>query len=99
MKTLTIRDFRTRPRQVRESLVRDKEAVLTASGKPVAVMIPVDSGSLDDTLEALRRARAQQAVRAMRSAARDQGLDRLSSAAIDSLISKTRVERRRTRGG
>ena len=46
MKTVTIRDFRTRPRQVREALKREGEAMLTANGHPVAVMIAVDAGSI-----------------------------------------------------
>ncbi|MBL8529990.1 MAG: type II toxin-antitoxin system Phd/YefM family antitoxin, partial [Burkholderiales bacterium] len=41
MKTVTIRDFRTRPKQVRDALRGEREAVLTANGVPVAVMIPV----------------------------------------------------------
>ena len=40
IKTVTIRDFRTRPKQFREALEREREAVLTANGRPVALMIP-----------------------------------------------------------
>ena len=47
MKIVTIRDFGTRPSHVRDALNRDREAVLTANGRPVAVMIPVDAGSID----------------------------------------------------
>ena len=50
MKTVTIRDFRSRPKQVREALKKEKEAVLTANGQPVALMIPVDAGSVDQAL-------------------------------------------------
>jgi putative PIN family toxin of toxin-antitoxin system len=53
----------SRPRQVREALRREREAVLTANGRPVALMIPVDAGSIDRTLETLRRARARGASR------------------------------------
>ena len=51
MKTVTIRDLRTRPKQVRDALRREREAVLTANGQPVAVLIPVDAGSIEETLE------------------------------------------------
>ena len=54
MKTVTIRDFRTRPKQVRAALKQAREAVLTANGVPVAVMIAVDAGTVDQTLETLR---------------------------------------------
>ena len=63
MKTVTIRDLRTRPKQVREALKQEREAVLTANGRPVALMIPVDAGTVDHTLETLRRARGLEALR------------------------------------
>jgi antitoxin (DNA-binding transcriptional repressor) of toxin-antitoxin stability system len=99
MKTVTIRDFRTRPRQVRETLQREREAVLTVNGRPVAVMIPVDAGSLDGAVETLRRARALEAVRAIRSDAQRRGQGPMSSAAIEKVIAKTRRARARRAAG
>lgn len=99
MKTVTIRDFRTRPRQVREALKREREAVLTANGRPVAVMIPVDAGSIDQTIETLRRARALEAIRAIRSDAQQRGMGRMSAKAIDAVIAKTRKARSRRAAG
>ena len=93
MKTVTIRDFRTRPKQVRDALKQEQEAVLTANGRPVALMIPVDAGTVDQTLETLRRARGLEAVRALRRESRERGLDRLSDADIDDIIKKTRRAR------
>jgi antitoxin (DNA-binding transcriptional repressor) of toxin-antitoxin stability system len=95
MKTVTIRDFRTRPKQVRDALKREREAVLTANGRPVAVMIPVDAGSIDQTLETLRRARALEALRAIRQESRRRGLARMSTRDIDAVIAKTRKARSR----
>jgi antitoxin (DNA-binding transcriptional repressor) of toxin-antitoxin stability system len=95
MKTVTIRDFRTRPKQVRDALKREREAVLTANGRPVAVMIPVDAGSIDQTLETLRRARALEALRAIRQESRRRGLARMSTRDIDAIITKTRQARSR----
>lgn len=99
MKIVTIRDFRTRPKQVRDALKREREAVLTANGAPVAVMIPVDAGTIDQTLETLRRARALEAVRVIRQASRARGLARMSSRDIDAIIAKTRKARSRSRAG
>jgi len=93
MKTVTIRDFRTRPKQLREALRREREAVLTANGRPVAVMIPVDAGSIDQTLETLRRARALEALRAIRA-----NSPRMAAKDIDAIIAKTRRARSRTAG-
>ncbi len=95
MKTVTIRDFRTRPKQVRDALKREREAVLTANGRPVAVMIPVDAGSIDQTLETLRRARALEALRAIRQASQRRGIARMSTKDVDTIIAKTRKARSR----
>jgi prevent-host-death family protein len=90
MKTVTIRDFRTRPKQVREALKREREAILTANGRPVAVLIPVDAGSVEETLEALRRARGLEALRAIRRESRKRGPGRLSTSDIDAIIARAR---------
>jgi len=95
MKTVTIRDLRTRPRQIRDALRGEREAVLTANGRPVAVMIPVDAGSIDQTLETLRRARALEALRAIRADAQRRGTSRMPARDIETVIAKTRRERAR----
>lgn len=99
MKIVTVRDFRTRPKQIRDALKREREAVLTANGRPVAVMIPVDAGTIDETLETLRRARALEALRAIRQEGRRKGLTRMSPRDIDAIIAKSRKERSRNRAG
>lgn len=99
MKTVTIRDFRTRPRQVRETLGQAGDAVLTVSGRPVAVLVPTDASTLDETLELLRRARGLEALRVLRASSRARGLDRMMSPRdVDAIVKKTRRARRtRTR--
>jgi antitoxin (DNA-binding transcriptional repressor) of toxin-antitoxin stability system len=96
MKTVTIRDFRTRPRQVREALRGEQMAVLTANGRPVAVMVPVEADSVDATLDLLRRARGLEALATIQRASKGRGLDRMSPTAIDDVIA--RVRRRRAAG-
>jgi antitoxin (DNA-binding transcriptional repressor) of toxin-antitoxin stability system len=93
MKTVTIRDFRTRPKQVRDALKQEREAVLTANGRPVALMIAVDAGTVDQTLETLRRARGLEAVRTLRRESRERGLDRLSETNVDAILKKSRRAR------
>jgi antitoxin (DNA-binding transcriptional repressor) of toxin-antitoxin stability system len=99
MKTVTIRDFRTRPKQVRDALKHEREAVLTANGRPVAVMIPVDAGSIEQALETLRRARALEALRAIRRHAQQHSLATMSGKDIQAIISKTRKARSRRAPG
>lgn len=94
MKTIGIRDLRNRPGAAQKTLDSGEEVVLTSNGRPVALMLPVDSNSLDETMQAVRRARGQVALRALRKSARNQGLEALSVAQIEKLVAETRRERR-----
>ena len=99
VKTVTIRDLRTHPRQVRESLASEREALLTANGQPVAVLLPVDAGTVDETLETVRRARGLEALQAIRRESRSRGTATMSAEDIDALIARVRRSRpRRARG-
>jgi antitoxin (DNA-binding transcriptional repressor) of toxin-antitoxin stability system len=98
MKTLTIRDFRTRPRQAQKTIADEGEALLTSNGRPVALMLGVDGDSLEENLETLRRARALQALGRIRRQSRERGVDKLNMKQIDALIAKSRKERRRRIG-
>lgn len=99
MKTLTIRDFRTRPRQAQKDLAESGEAILTSSGRPVALMLRVDGESLDETVAMMRRARGLQALDAARREARRTGLDRVTMKEMDAVIARTRRGRRRRHRG
>ncbi|MCH7749612.1 MAG: type II toxin-antitoxin system Phd/YefM family antitoxin [Acidobacteria bacterium] len=99
MKTITIRDLRTRPRQVRESLAREREAILTANGRPVAVLLPVDADTIEETLDTVRRARGLEALRAIRRESQRRGTSRLSTKDIDAIITRTRRSRPRRAQG
>jgi antitoxin (DNA-binding transcriptional repressor) of toxin-antitoxin stability system len=94
MKTVTIRDFRTRPRAVREALARKEDAVLTANGKPVAIMLPVSAETFDAALDLVHRMRAIRTVGEIRLRAARTGVDKLTMAQIDKIIAKSRRERR-----
>lgn len=71
--------------------------MLTASGKPFALVIPVNSESLDETMEALKLGRGQAALRALRDEARRKGLDQMTTAEVETVIATVR-EARHTRG-
>lgn len=93
MKTMGIRDLRNRPGAAWKTLDAGEEMVLTSNGRPVALMLPVDSDTLDETMQAVRRARGQVTLRALRKSARAQGLDSLSAKQIDRLVADVRQER------
>ena len=94
MKFITIRDLRSQTAQLRKDLSVEHEIVLTANGRPFAVMTPVKPDRVEEELLAIRRARARAAVSRLRAQARAKGMDRLTPARIDAIISEVRRERR-----
>jgi antitoxin (DNA-binding transcriptional repressor) of toxin-antitoxin stability system len=94
MEFVTIRDLRLKPAEVWDKLRRQRELVLTSNGRPVAVMAGVREDDVEETVAALRRARAQTAVSRLRRAAAERGVERLPAAEIESEIALVRRERR-----
>jgi antitoxin (DNA-binding transcriptional repressor) of toxin-antitoxin stability system len=62
MKFVTIRDLRSRSRQIQDDLPKYKEMILTSNGKPIAIMTAISEESLENSLAAIRRSRAISAV-------------------------------------
>ena len=93
MKFLSTRDLRNRPGYVRE-LAREDDLVLTANGKPIAILVGVGDDEFEETARAIRQAKAQHALSRMRRHAARKGLDRLSSPAIDAEIRAVRSKRK-----
>lgn len=93
MKFLSTRDLRNRPGYVRD-LAREDDLVLTANGKPVAILVGVEEDEFEETARAIRQAKAQRALSRMRQQAARRGLDRLSAAAIDVEIRAVRSKRK-----
>jgi prevent-host-death family protein len=92
MKFMSTRDLRNRPGSVRKVL-RDEDVVLTASGKPVAVVIGVDEQELEETMDLLREVRAQRALSRLQRGAAERGADRLSADEIEREVRADRAER------
>lgn len=93
MKFITVRDIRTAPARIWKQLPAEQEMVITNNGHPVALLTPISDESLEQTLSAVRRARAMAAVQNMQQTARDSGLDRMSEDEIDEEIRAARHER------
>ena len=93
MKYVSIRELRNRPGRV-WSVLSKEDVVLTANGKPMGVLLGVDETRLDDTVAAIRRARAILAVSRMRRRAAETGRDRMSMAEINREIAAVRRRRR-----
>ena len=92
MKFFTVRDLRTAPRSVWDTLEEQNEAVITNNGKPTALMLSIDENSFEDTLASVRQVRAMRAVNRMQMAASESGVSQLSLEEINAEIASTRKE-------
>ena len=73
MNFYTVRDLRTTPKSVWENLSADGEVVITNNGKPTALLLDITDGSFEETLKAVRQAKAAIAFNAMRARAASEG--------------------------
>ena len=89
MKFLSVRELRNTPGKVWSQLEED-DLVVTSNGKPVGILVGVADGRIEETLAALRRAKAAIAVSRMREQARTAGTSRLSARKVESQIRAVR---------
>jgi prevent-host-death family protein len=94
MEFVSVRDLRIQPGQVWQRLNKSGELVITSNGKPIALLSSVDDATLEQTLTAIRQARAQMAVSKLRASAQASGMDKLSPDEIDAEIRVARNARK-----
>ena len=90
MKFITVRDLRTIPAQIWKQLPVEQEMVVTSNGRPIALLTPMGEDNLEDSLRAIRRARAAVAVDRMQQESMKTGRKLLSAEDIDEEIQKVR---------
>lgn len=73
MNFYTVRDLRTTPKSIWENLAVDGEAVITNNGRPMALLLDIADGNFEETLKAVRQAKAAIAFNSMRSKAAAEG--------------------------
>lgn len=95
MKTLSVRDLRSKSAQIWRELQREKDMVITSKGRPVGVLSYASEANLERTLTTLRRARAMMGLLEMQVRSVKAGRDRLSLQEINAEIAA--VRRKRTR--
>ena len=95
MRFITVRDLRGRPGEVWKKLTREHELVLTSNGKPIALLASVSEETLEETVKAMRQARAIAAVQRLQSRSLAIGTDKLTIHEVDAEVAATRRARRR----
>jgi antitoxin (DNA-binding transcriptional repressor) of toxin-antitoxin stability system len=94
MQFVSVRDLRGQPRKVWRKLHEHGDLVVTSSGRPIAVISPANEENLEESLAAIRRARAVQAVARLQRDALRSGTSRMGRRQINAQIGAARKERR-----
>ena len=95
MRFVSVRELRGKSAAIWKELAEEKDLVVTSNGKPIALLSATSEELLEESLVALRRARALAAVTAMQQASLKAGTDRLSPTEIDAEIHAVRQARSR----
>ncbi|ADK79833.1 type II toxin-antitoxin system Phd/YefM family antitoxin [Sediminispirochaeta smaragdinae] len=90
MKFITVRDLRTSPAQIWKQLPEEQEMVITNNGKPIALLTPLSDTNLEETVKAIRKARAINAVRAIQEISLKNGNSEMSNEEIEKEIKEYR---------
>jgi len=93
MKFLSTRELRNRPGRVRE-LTQEDDLVLTANGRPVAMVVGVAEEDVEETAQLLRQVRAQRALARMRRGAARRGVADMPAAEIQEQVRRARSKRK-----
>ena len=93
MKFITIRDLRSKSRQIQDDLPKFREMVLTSNGRPIAILTAVSDDSLESSLMAIRRARATSAVISLQLQGVKSGKYKIRGREIDKEIREVRKRR------
>jgi antitoxin (DNA-binding transcriptional repressor) of toxin-antitoxin stability system len=95
MKFVTVRDLRTTPAQIWKELPGEQEIVITNNGKPIALLTPITDADMEDTVTAVRRARAATALKRIRNVAAKNGLSAMTMEDINDEIQEYRKSKKK----
>ena len=90
MKFITVRDFRTSPASIWKKLPSERELVITNNGKPIALLTPLNDETLEDTISAVRKAKAIIAMKKMQEISLSLGNDKMTLEEINAIIKDVR---------
>ena len=95
MKFVTVRDFRTSPAAIWKKLPSERELIITNNGKPIALLTPISDETLEDTVSAIRKAKAINAVKKMQEISLSLGNDKMTLDEVNAIIKDTRGKNRK----
>ena len=93
MRFISVRDLRGKSAQIWKRLAKLKEMVITSNGKPIAIISATSEDTLEESLSAIRTARAISAVEAIQLKSVETGKDGISLEAVNAEIQAERKAR------
>jgi antitoxin (DNA-binding transcriptional repressor) of toxin-antitoxin stability system len=94
MKFISVRDFRTSSSSIWKRLPTEREMIVTNNGRPIALLTPLSDETLEDTVTAVRRATAINAVQKMQEISANLGNDKMTLEEINAVITDVRKKKR-----
>ena len=93
MQFISVRDLRGKSAQIWRRLKQKRELVITSNGKPIAILSPTSEETLEESLNAIRTARAIEAVEAIQTQSVKAGRDKMTLEKINREIEAVRRTR------
>ena len=90
MKFISVRDLRGKSAEVWKDLPAEREVVVTSNGRPIAILSAVNESNLEESLSAIRQARAAEAVMSLQRRSVERGTDGITMEEIDAEIKAVR---------
>ncbi|MCC6568370.1 MAG: hypothetical protein U0V48_04240 [Anaerolineales bacterium] len=97
MEFVPYRLMRNQPKELRKKLEKQGELVVTVDGEPLAIMLQVPKGSLEDLVMLVSQVKAQLSVARIRQNARQNGTDQMTDEEINAVVQESRAQRRAKR--
>jgi hypothetical protein len=97
MEFVPYRLMRNQPNELRRKLEKQGELVVTVDGEPMAIMLKIPKGSLEDLVMLVSQVRAQLSVAGIRQEARQSGKDQMTDEEIEAIVQEARSKRRTKR--
>ena len=94
MKFISVRDLRGKSAEVWKDLPAEREVVVTSNGRPIAILSAVNESNIEESLSAIRQARAAEAVMSLQRRSVERGTDTISMEEIDTEIKAVRGRRK-----
>jgi antitoxin (DNA-binding transcriptional repressor) of toxin-antitoxin stability system len=90
MKFVTIKGLKASPADIWKQLPSEREMIVTSNGKPIALITPINDEMFDDTITAVRRARALISMKRMQAISVSLGNNKMTLEKITSVIQEVR---------